>query len=388
MSESKLNSTIKCEHLRLVYSTGRSAMLINFMVATIMIYLMQPEMEDNTLLYWYGIFILTIILRWILSSRYLLLGTEERRNRKWSVLLGFSVFISGALWGYAGIIMNPQHDPNLELFIVMALVGLSGGALASLSALRLVYFLFLIPSLSPYIIYHLVSIEHFLPETSGLLMFYMLGMMFMSNQNYRFIKKSILIRHEKDTVYNVLTKAYETLEKTNSELEYLSQHDALTGIRNRRWFDEYLDSEWLRAKRSRQPLSVLLIDVDRFKLYNDRYGHVDGDKCLQHVASVLNKEIKRSSDALARFGGEEFAAILPDTDAKGAEEIAENMRKAIHGLMIPHESLAADGFVTVSIGCATQIPGVDDRVDPLITKADVALYRAKDMGRNRVCSVE
>ena len=168
-------------------------------------------------------------------------------------------------------------------------------------------------------------------------------------------------------------------------IERLSMIDQLTNIPNRRSFDNRLNMEWNRAIREKAPISLLMMDVDKFKNYNDTYGHQQGDLVLQTVASVYSKTLKRSGDFAARWGGEEFAVLLPMTDMCGALPIAENIRANIESTVIP----APDGtstVVTVSIGVHSQTPSQNDSMDDFISKADNALYTAKETGRNRVCN--
>jgi diguanylate cyclase (GGDEF)-like protein/PAS domain S-box-containing protein len=171
------------------------------------------------------------------------------------------------------------------------------------------------------------------------------------------------------------------LEET---LRNLSYQDGLTGIANRRRFDEKLDQEWRRAAREHQPISLIMIDIDFFKNYNDLYGHPAGDECLKRLAQVLAETVARPGDIAARYGGEEFAAILPNTSLLGAEKLAEQIRAHIEGLELPHAKSTVSPWVTVSVGLATRIPGNDDAATMLLEGADRALYLAKQQGRNRV----
>ncbi len=174
------------------------------------------------------------------------------------------------------------------------------------------------------------------------------------------------------------------LDEANRELQRLSSSDGLTGIPNRRSFDEALAGEWRRCKRGNLPFTVLMADVDFFKQYNDAHGHQAGDCCLRSVAQSLASHVHRSGDLVARYGGEEFAAILPDTDLAGAHGLAESMRCGVEGLSIPHKQSAVSPFVTLSIGVASMRTGGDAAPEMLLKAADEALYAAKRSGRNRV----
>ncbi len=180
-------------------------------------------------------------------------------------------------------------------------------------------------------------------------------------------------------------KAEETnLQQTLKDVEHLASSDALTGIANRRHFDEVLQREWLRAAREQTSLSLLLLDVDRFKAYNDCFGHLSGDECLRRVVDAISPLIDRPGDLLARYGGEEFVVVLPRTDATGARQMAEWICQTIHEDRLPHPGNPPHGVVTLSIGCATLKPHPEFTHLHLVEAADTALYRAKFSGRNCV----
>ncbi|MBB1624790.1 sensor domain-containing diguanylate cyclase [Achromobacter sp. UMC71] len=172
-------------------------------------------------------------------------------------------------------------------------------------------------------------------------------------------------------------------QEVESQLAKEAQTDGLTGIANRRTFDETLQREWLSAGREGQPLSLLFLDADRFKRYNDRYGHQEGDELLKILALTLRGKARRPRDLVARYGGEEFVALLPGTPQERAIEIAEAIRQAVAGLRAQHEDNEG-GIATVSIGVATAIPQPGEASATLVEAADAAVYRAKEAGRNRV----
>ena len=185
-----------------------------------------------------------------------------------------------------------------------------------------------------------------------------------------------------------LIGAIETLQDITEQrtaqtaLERLALRDGLTGIANRRCFDEKINLEWKRKSRDLQCLSLLILDIDHFKLYNDAYGHPAGDRCLQQIASALEQLLFRPSDIAARYGGEEFAVILPGSDAEGARIVAERILDRVAELAIPHSG-EEGGQVTISIGIATSQTRTDISLESLISSADKALYKAKEGGRNR-----
>ncbi len=180
------------------------------------------------------------------------------------------------------------------------------------------------------------------------------------------------------------SELYHQLELANRKLEKLAVIDGLTGIANRRRFDDYVQSEWLRLAREKAPLSIILCDIDHFKLYNDTYGHQKGDRCLRQVAQAIRKVLKRPADLATRYGGEELAVILPNTSPEGAKEVANQIRLRIQSLQIPHIASPVDMYITLSQGVAGVIPNHDESPQDLIAATDANLYRAKELGRNQV----
>jgi diguanylate cyclase (GGDEF)-like protein/PAS domain S-box-containing protein len=168
------------------------------------------------------------------------------------------------------------------------------------------------------------------------------------------------------------------------QLKFIASMDGLTGIANRRHFDTTLDLEWRRAMRSVSPVSLIMIDIDFYKNYNDSYGHLAGDSCLQKIAHTIRDSLRRAGNFAARFGGEEFTVILPDTNAKEAYVFAESLREKIENLNIEHKDSIVGSNVTVSLGVSSLIPDKNRTRDELISLADKALYKAKQGGRNRV----
>lgn len=189
----------------------------------------------------------------------------------------------------------------------------------------------------------------------------------------------------KEHTYNLELKVAErtaALEKGNRELRYLANLDGLTQVANRRCFDAALQQQWVELSVAQEPLSLLLVDVDHFKPYNDVYGHLAGDDCLRQVAQALQQSVKRPTDLVARYGGEEFVILLPRTPGVGAERVATIILREILNLEIPHSQSAVGDRVTVSIGISSIVPQPDISTETLIATADKALYHVKQTGRN------
>lgn len=173
-------------------------------------------------------------------------------------------------------------------------------------------------------------------------------------------------------------------KKAEVILKKYSMEDGLTGLANRRRFDEVLDIEWRRAQRGRMHLSLIMLDIDHFKNFNDTYGHMNGDSCLVRIGECFKNQIKRAGDLVARYGGEEFAVILPGLSLQRAREVAESIRKAVLEMRVPHKSSLVSPYVTISAGVTSIVPSHESSPSELVQQADDELYGAKIAGRNRV----
>ncbi|MEN8231091.1 MAG: diguanylate cyclase [Thermodesulfobacteriota bacterium] len=202
----------------------------------------------------------------------------------------------------------------------------------------------------------------------------------------RYHSKAYITQLERDEAFCALEESRAKLAEANFALQKLSTLDGLTGIANRRSFDEALQKEWSRSIRGEKSIGLIMLDIDFFKLYNDHYGHQGGDDCLKRIAKGLESAIHRETDLLARYGGEEFSAVLPDTDLNGAIKVAEEMRLKIKDLRIEHAKSKVTDIVSISIGVSAVTPSPGMNQEVLIAAADQALYKAKEEGRDMVKS--
>lgn len=193
-----------------------------------------------------------------------------------------------------------------------------------------------------------------------------------------------IIKPVNHTILRARVRTHLALKFQADLLSSIALQDGLTGVANRRKFDEALQSDWLQCARQQQPVSLLMLDVDHFKRFNDRYGHQAGDDCLRRVAQAIRLSLRRPRDLAARYGGEEFACLLPETDLEGASSLAGEILQAIRALGIPHEASDAEPTVTASIGVASMIPNGSTAPQTLVERADLQLYQAKHEGRARV----
>ncbi|MDB5804095.1 MAG: wspR1 [Betaproteobacteria bacterium] len=197
------------------------------------------------------------------------------------------------------------------------------------------------------------------------------------------LSAKIRAMHRLETMRRRLLETTHELAASNRQLEMLSRQDGLTGLANRRYLDAFLSTEMRRAARTEEAISLIMVDVDFFKKYNDEYGHQAGDDCLKRIAGSLQSSCRRPADLAARYGGEEFTLVLPDTGADGARRVAATLAAAIGALAIAHAQSSVGPLVTLSQGIATLVPAAESMPEELIQRADEALYRAKEKGRNQ-----
>jgi two-component system chemotaxis family response regulator WspR len=203
----------------------------------------------------------------------------------------------------------------------------------------------------------------------------------------RYHSISYINRLQRDEAYRALRASQILLEELNMKLLQLANLDGLTGLANRRYFNERYAEEWARAARNKKPVALIMLDVDRFKSFNDHYGHLGGDDCLKQIAAAIKNMMSRPGDLVARYGGEEFIVLLPDTALDGAAYLAEKIRIAVEKRAIPHEVSDISPYVTISLGVAGIIPDPGTDPNTLIELADQCLYRAKNLGRNQIQTV-
>jgi len=261
---------------------------------------------------------------------------------------------------------------------ITAVLAMAMGGVLTLAAFLPAFLAFTFPAVLP-----MVVILAFSGGTGGIVLalysfiflILLVGIALRFNKEMR---QTWQLTFDKEDLVSAVTEAHD-------RLALLADTDSLTKLANRRRFDEVLGKEFARSKRTRQPLALLMLDIDHFKDFNDRHGHPAGDECLINVARVLQATAQRANDLAARYGGEEFALILPGIDADTARQFAEQIRQSVESLVIPIDYSSVDK-VTVSIGVATTASTADNSAESLLQEADKALYQAKNAGRNQTCS--
>jgi len=409
---SAMQKKIKARRLEILYEQSYANLFFSMLLAVSMIFVFRDYLSSTSINSWLLVFVSVTGLRLYRSQVFLNSENTSSNPDYWFSWYISGVIISGIIWGGFILLLAQSANSAYLSLATMCAAGLCAGAAIAYSASLVSFLLFSIPLLSP-IGGFLVLSEH--PTTIVMGFFVFLFLITIIAITYRLNKtmtSSLRLQLEKDEllaaletekqqvidanrelekdlnsrIQNEATLLHEkkVAEETSDKLRTLSTQDGLTGINNRRRFDEALYDEWYRATRLSTPLSLIICDIDKFKEYNDTYGHLEGDKCLTRIAHLIEDSARRAGDMAARFGGEEFVIILPDTESSNAQDIAEQIRRAILDLEIPHETSSVTNIITASFGVFTTLPEKDLLPETMIEFADKALYQAKGQGRNMV----
>jgi diguanylate cyclase (GGDEF)-like protein len=362
--------------------------------------LLWPLAPRPALLVWLGLLAVLAAVRLGLSFLY----RRDRRRRDhaaaWRRAYLVGTALSGAVWAAGAIYVAPGDSPLYLGAYVLWIGGLLAAGAAALSVVLSAYLAFALPTVLPVAAYLVVGRDP-TRQTLGLMLLLFAGFMGLAAWRVnralagalrvRFENLELNARLEADLARHVqietqLRQAKRRAESLARQLRQLSAEDGLTGIANRRHFDHVFQREWRRATRGRYPLSLILVDLDFFKDFNDRHGHQAGDECLREVAAVLRSYSRRPGDLAARYGGEEFTVVLPGIGLGDAREIAARILAEVEGLQILHGASRVGPHVTLSAGVASLVPDRNMSSEHLIELADAALYRAKGEGRNRVAT--
>lgn len=378
------------EQVRLLYRGSVRSVSMNYIAILMLAILLYGKIRTADLVILLTIALLITTVRLMVAikgSPYTRLFSDPRRKLN-GFLLG--VGIQGVAWGLI-LAYFQYHVPIVyEAIILMLVIIAIAVTVVTFSTSRSAFFVFLITTVSPQIIVLLIQGE----GLHLIMALYMIaGCVIISNTflwNYNRLLKGIELRFEKDNLMDDLNQTKEHLERSNENLKRLqyqlkneSLTDDLTGIANRRHFNNHLEKEWRRAQRDQTSIACCMIDIDFFKKYNDLYGHQQGDECLISIAQKIRSFMRRPADMTARYGGEEFVVLLPETPLEAATVLANNICKSVESLEIPHDG-SPQKVVTISIGLAIYIPQRDSVPDVLVKLADKALYEAKGQGRNRL----
>jgi len=373
----QVEPAVKREQVKLLYQQGTAIQVLGIMTAIVAVVSFWNVAETVELGIWFVVTALLSLLRLMLNERFKKTSLGINEAARWGNLYILGALASGIVWGSLAFIYDPTWPPLYQLVLFVIFVGITAGAFNTHSSYFFAFPAFYLP---PVMCMLWLFASH--PGEGAATLFYLffiyIVLMYVSALKFNHRLTEVL------KIQIVNEQLLTELADSNMKLVQLAEKDELTGIANRRLMDRQLLNEWNRHCRSRKPLSLLFIDLDYFKQYNDTYGHDGGDKCLVEVAQVLKHNAQRSSDLAARFGGEEFAVILPETDVDEALQVAQKIRKEMREKCLPHASSEVSECVTMSIGVATMVPDRPDTSALIRIAADKGLYQAKEEGRDRV----
>lgn len=374
----KVSDNVRAEQIRLVHHQGVTIQALGVITAIISVVMFWNVADQFILLSWFVIMVLLTAIRIMATVAFnKKVITDFLVIRKWGHAYVLGTFLSGIVWGSLAFVFDPSWPAPYQVILFVLYTGISAGAFNTNTPYFIAYPAFYLPPVLCLVYVMLKQTDEGFAELGGLFLIYIVLMYVSAIKFHNRLAHSLSLRFENEQLANELAES-------NRQLAHLADKDELTNLHNRRSMDKYLHSEWNRHLRSQQPLSLLFLDIDYFKQFNDTYGHEGGDQALVEVSRVLENNVKRSIDMAARFGGEEFAVILPETGEQNALTMAENIRNELAQLRIPHESSTVAPYLTVSIGVVTVVPHLPDNDALLRTIADEALYTAKEEGRNRV----
>lgn len=373
--KSEFNIDVDMINVSRAIITSKAFIFIETIMLVVSLITKKQEFLKAPSIYYVAMYIIMLIVMAIFLSIFIKL--QKNIPEKWTSIqiagISFGIFI--LLW-CAGISLLDQLSYGGQVIVyVVAIISVSVTPFYRPVILLVIYS---VVHILFFILMHYfqkssgILFGNYINSTSFLIISWAISYMRYKNRIEEFNNKKII--QEKNN----------ELERLNKKLEKLSQTDGLTGIFNRFMFDATIKKEWNRCKRQLKSLSLIMIDIDYFKTYNDNYGHQAGDDCIRKIAEVLSYCARRSSDAVARYGGEEFAVILPYLDKENAYNLAEQMRKNVEKLNIEHAHSSATNCVTISIGVNTVIPSDKSSIEEFIRTTDKALYKAKEKNRNNV----
>jgi diguanylate cyclase (GGDEF)-like protein len=362
--------TAKC--LELIYSQSANANLASLAGGALLGAMFWDDASRLVILGWGAAYLGMIWIRYALGRRYLGAAPDVESTRQWLQRFRLAVGVSGLLWGVFALYLAQRADALQLAVVTLTLGALLSGAAIAYSVILSAYLAFAVPVMLPLGAFLLWRHR---PDEAFLGVLLLIWMFFMTRSASRF----------RDFAIRSLGYQFENVQLV-AELRRLSHTDALTGVANRRGFDDALAAAWARAAGAGGAVAVILCDVDHFKAYNDAYGHPAGDACLRRVAAVLAEAGAAHAGQCARVGGEEFAVLLDDGEpARAALALAEAMRRAIEALAIPHrDTVEGRGFVTASFGVGHAFADASTGPEDLLVSTDRALYAAKHRGRNCV----
>ena len=366
-----MNKQINSKRLELLYSHLPISILTGYVAVFFISFVVWNHVVPENFLYWLIIFNLIMFYRIGILLLYKKRYAANNNFYFWDQLNFISTLLTGIIWGILTLYFSSDWPVEVQVSLWVLLMAMMSGASASFSVVMKYYAAYCLP------IFLLSVYTQFISDNYYMVILYTVYMILLSLTSFNFHKAQ----------NQIINYQFELLQ-SNILLEDLATKDSLTGLPNRRAFEDYLKTEWDRHIRSRNIISMMMIDVDYFKDYNDHYGHDKGDEILVEIAQALEESLHRPADKSARYGGEEFIILLPETPKDGAMEVAERIHEELRNKKILHEYSANNKFLTVSIGIVTLVPKPGLDLKMLQIMADRELYKAKANGRNCTSFIE
>ncbi|MFH2134351.1 MAG: diguanylate cyclase [Pseudomonadota bacterium] len=371
---------VRTEQIRMLYAQGNTIQLLGILTGIIAVSVFWDQADHGMLILWLSAHVIVSLLRLVINARFARLQPDSVRTmQRWANAYVAGTFTSGLIWASLCLFFDAAWAAPYQITLFVIYTGIISASFSTHAPYFIAYIAFYIPPAS-YLTYTLLQQHQEGYTALAILSLIYIVVMYVSALKYhRSVTRLLEVHFENE-------RLADELSSSNQRLSSLADTDELTGLYNRRSMFNRLGGEWNRHYRSRTRLSLLYIDLDCFKQYNDTYGHEAGDQCLVRIAKLLHNHALRSSDVAARFGGEEFALILPETNRNDAERIAVSIIDDLMQMHIPHTGSTVTDHVTVSIGIASMIPDEPDNDVELREAADRMLYQAKHAGRNRFVS--
>lgn len=360
--------------------TAKSVFFNLILAILIVVYFHSTNIPLSSTWPWLAVVVLVTIIRFACA----IIGQKQSTYNKMLIYYTISiatVLFLGCLWGYLYWYYFYEMTVFQRMFLLLVVAGIMTGSTISMASSLTSFYSFILPIFTPILILNLES-----GDKDGIVLIiavtlFLCFLLITHIANNKMLKSNIELILKQMELNN-------QLKKFNKKLSIVSITDELTNLANRRYFRERLIADWVRAKRSSIPLSLIIIDIDHFKQCNDHYGHLYGDECLKQIAKIISEHAGRETDLAARFGGDELSVILYDTVEKNAKNFAERLQQTIKHLHIKNELSPISDELTISVGIASLIPQIDDDFESLFAYADKALYEAKKQGRNCIVTYQ
>ncbi len=383
INERSIARSVLAEQIKMLMAQIPTSAVMSFLLVSFVALVFGDLVEGRQILIWWCVMSTIFVGQYMLYVRFKRPHSDAINFQRWYLAVLCGAAIIGLGWSTGLIIMLIGTPAQYHIFLIILLISLAAAGI-TLAIRTIVYCVFQIGVLVPAIAWLLLQEQTINLILGVFLTIFMLAMWLFAHQIGRALYNSFRLQLENQYLASSLKQTNARLHVLNEELTQLSATDSLTQVANRRYFDNRYVAEYSRASRDGSDLSLIMIDVDFFKNYNDELGHVAGDECLQRIAVAIRNSLKRPTDLVARYGGEEFIVLLPNTGLDGAVNLAEEIRVKVLEMKLAHPASVVSSYITVSLGVTGTCAGKEISKEALLKKSDEALYNAKAAGRNNV----